>query len=132
MGTICENQLDNNKEEHAWIIKILKTKNYCFNIGVAPYDFDICSSIYNYGWYLYCKNLTLDSGPPHKYYGKETNLNKIKNEVKVIMNMSKRTLKFIINNEDKGVQFENIPIDKPLVPAVCMESKNDSIEIINC
>ena len=133
MGTICENQLDNNKEEHTWIIKILKTKKFFIDIGVAPYDFDICSSKYNnYGWYLYCAYLTLDSGPPHNYSGKKTNLNKIKNEVKVIMNMNKRTLKFIIDNEDKGVQFENIPIDKPLVPAVCLETQNDSIKIINC
>ena len=119
MGAICENQL-------------LKTKKYCIDIGVAPYDFNIYSSNFDYGWYLYLCNLTLDSGPPHNYSSIKTNLSKIKNEVKVIMNMSNRTLKFIIDNEDKGISFENIPIDKPLAPAVCLESQNDSIEIIKC
>ena len=47
------------------------------------------------------------------------------------MNMNKRTLKFIVNNEDKGEQYKNIPIDKPLVPAICLYDKNDSLEIIN-
>ena len=46
------------------------------------------------------------------------------------MNMKKRTLKFIINNEDKGDQYCDIPIDKPLSPAVCLYHKNDSVEII--
>ena len=43
--------------------------------------------------------------------------------------MKKRTLKFIINNEDKGDSYINIPIDKPLFPAVCMSTKDDSVEI---
>ena len=45
------------------------------------------------------------------------------------MNMKKRTLKFIINNEDKGDSYTNIPIDKPLFPAVLLYDKDDSIEI---
>jgi len=46
--------------------------------------------------------------------------------------MEKRTLKFIINNEDKGDSYTNIPIDKPLFPAVCLTHINDSVEIIEC
>ena len=46
------------------------------------------------------------------------------------MNMKKRTLKFIINNEDKGDSYTNIPIDKPLFPAICMNNKDDSVEIL--
>ena len=48
------------------------------------------------------------------------------------MNMEKRTLKFIINNEDKGDSYTNIPIDKPLFPAVMLYHINDSVEIIEC
>ncbi len=48
------------------------------------------------------------------------------------MNMNKRTLKFIINNEDKGESYSDIPIDKPLFPSVCLSNKNDSIEILEC
>ena len=45
------------------------------------------------------------------------------------MNMKKRTLKFIINNEYKGDSYTNIPIDKPLFPAVLLYNQNDSVEI---
>ena len=132
MGTICEGQLENNKV-YTWKVKILKTKEYKIDVGVAPIDFDINSSMYNNcGWYLYCYNLTLDSGPPHKFSGKSTNLSGDRNEIKIVMNMEKRTLKFILNNEDKGESFINIPIDKPLTPAVCLESRDDSVEIISC
>ena len=46
--------------------------------------------------------------------------------------MNKRTLKFIINNEDKGDSYTNIPIDKPLFPAVLLFCQNDSVEISEC
>ena len=53
------------------------------------------------------------------------------NEIVVVMNMKKRTLKFIINNEDKGDSYTNIPIDKPIFPAVILDETNDSVEISN-
>ena len=101
-------------------------------VGVAPSDFDINSSSYNTcGWYLYCYYSPpyLFSGPQFNYSNVKTNLSKVKDEIIIIMNMKKRTLKFIINNEDKGDSYTNIPIDKPLYPAVCLYSKNDSVEI---
>ena len=102
-------------------------------VGVAPIDFDINSSKYdNCGWYFYCYNSTLYSGPPHKYSGKGTNLSKVNDEIIVVMNMKKRALKFIIDNEDKGESYTNIPIDKPLFPAVCLYHINDSVEILEC
>ena len=48
------------------------------------------------------------------------------------MNMKKRTLKFIINNEDKGDSYNDIPIDKPIFPVVLLLNKDDSVEIIEC
>ena len=48
------------------------------------------------------------------------------------MNMKKRTLKFIINNEDKGDSYTDIPLDKPIVPAVLLYDKDDSVEICEC
>ena len=99
-------------------------------VGVAPIDFDILSSTQNTcGWYLSCDNSKLYSGPPFKYNCVKTNLSKVKDEVVIVMNMKKRTLKFIINNEDKGDSYNNIPIDKPLFPAVFLYYQNDSIEI---
>ena len=99
-------------------------------VGVAPIDFDILSTTQNTcGWYLSCDNSKLYSGPPFKYDCVKTNLSKVKDEVVIVMNMKKRTLKFIINNEDKGDSYNNIPIDKPIFPAVCLVHKDDSIEI---
>ena len=62
--------------EFAWKIRILKSNsvsNYIM-IGIAPIDFDTNLSSYNYGYYLYCYNSSLYSGPPYNYNGKETNL----------------------------------------------------------
>ena len=130
MGTICENELDKSIEEHKWKIKLLKTVGKSVSVGVASLDFDIHSSIdETCGWYFYCPDSTLYSGPPYNYRGLKTNLSKINDEVIVVMNMKKRTIKFIINNEDKGDSYTNIPIDKPLFPAICLYNKDDSIEI---
>ena len=136
-GTICEYELDKSIEEHMWKIKILKTtKNYDnILIGVANSDFDINSSSYdknnNKGWYFENGYGKLYSGPPHNYQTKSTNLKYMKNEVTVIMNMKKGTLKFIIDGEDKGVSYENIPLDKPLFPSVLLYYLGDSLEICN-
>ena len=101
-------------------------------VGVAPSDFNIqTSQYYTHGWYLciYYSPPSLFSGPPHKYNNFKTNLNMVKDEIIIVMNMKKRTLKFIINNEDKGDSYSNIPIDKPVYPAVCLYTINDSVEI---
>ena len=45
------------------------------------------------------------------------------------MNMKNKTLKFIVNNEDKGDSYTNIPIDKPVSPAIFLLDINDSVEI---
>ena len=130
MGTLCEHELDRSIEEHKWKIKILKTQKKNIMVGAASIDFDINSSDYSTcGWYFYCYDSTLYSGPPFNYCSSGTNLSKVNNEVIIIMNMKKRTLKFLINDEDKGDSYTNIPIDKPIYPAVCLCNINDSVEI---
>ena len=130
MGTICEYELDKSIEEHKWKIKILKTSRKEMMVGVAPSDFDINSSLYNTcGWYFYCHNLHLYSGPPFNYGSKGTNLSKVDNEIVLVMNMKKKSLKFIINGEDKGDSYTDIPMDKTLYPVVLLDYKNDSVEI---
>ena len=137
MGTICEKELE-KEGEHKWKIKILKTtNNKNIMVGIASNDFDINSSTFNTcGYYLYCysaySNPVLYSGPPYNYSCKSTNLNKVKDEIIIIMNMNKRSLKFIIDNEDKGDSYTNIPIDKQIYPAILIYDQNDSIEIIEC
>ena len=60
-------------------------------VGVAPIHFDVYSSYYNkYGWYFYCYNSALYSGPPHNYSCMRTNLGKVKDEVMIVLNMSKK------------------------------------------
>ena len=136
MGAICENELDNSIEEYRWKIKLLqKAQTQDFMVGVAPKDFDINTSTYkSCGWYCYCYHeySTLFSGPPHNYSNKNMGLKIANGEIIIVMNMKKRTLKFIINNEDKGDAYTNIPIDKPLFPAVFLFYQNDSIEITQC
>ena len=131
-GIICKNILE-EKKEYKWKIKILKTDCYAILVGVAPIDFNINNSLYNKcGWYFNCYNNGLYSGPPHNYNFLRTNFSKVQDEIIVVMNIEKRTLKFIINNEDKGNSYENIPIDKPLSPIVHLDYKNDSVEIVEC
>ncbi len=131
MGAICEEELDKSIEEHKWKIKILKTQNKYIMVGVAPSDFDVNSPPHHnkWGWYLYCLDSTLYSGPPFNYSGLNTNLNKVVDEIIIVMNMKKKALKFIINNVDKGDSYNNIPIDKPIYPAVLLCDPNDSVEI---
>ena len=135
MGTICEYPLNQLIEEHIWKIKILKPCYYNIMIGIATNDFDFNRASYdtnnNFGWYYYCYNGTLWSGPPHNYQNKGTNLKSGKNEVIFVMNMKKRSLKFIIEGEDKGDSYINIPLEKPIFPSVLLYSKDDSVEIID-
>jgi len=131
MGTLCENELDQSIEEHKWKIKFLEGTSNDIMVGVTTSDFDINSSNYKTGWYLWSCHTppTLYSGPPFNYSNLKTNLSEVKDEIVIEMNMKKRTLKFIINNKDQGESYTNIPMDKPLFPAVCLYNKNDSIEI---
>ena len=67
----------------------------------------------NFGYYLFLKNSTLYSDLPYYYRNKKTNLKTIEHEVTIIMDMKKRTLKFLIDNEDKNYNYSlynNIPI----------------------
>ena len=132
MGTICTEALEKSKV-HRWKIKILKThSNRQIMVGVSPIDFNINSSSYNTcGWYYDIRNI-LYSGPPHNYSSKGANLGEAKDEIIVVMNMIEGSLKFIINNQDKGNSYTNIPLDKPLAPAVLMKNTNDSLEICEC
>ena len=131
VGTICEKELDKSIEEHKWKIRILNAFNKAIMVGVATSDFDILSKeqFRTCGWYINCYDSSLYSGPPFNNSNLKTNYSKVENEIIVVMNMKKRTLKFIINNEDKGDSYINIPIDKPLFPAICLYYKDDSVEI---
>ena len=46
------------------------------------------------------------------------------------MDMNERSLKFIIDGEDKGESYKDIPLDKPIAPAIFLYDKEDSVEIL--
>ena len=100
-------------------------------MGVAPIDFDINSATENNsGWYSAFDNSKLYSVP--HFHRVNSNLRKVNDDIIIIMDMKKGTLKFIINNEDKGESYTNIPLDKPLTPAVLLKDTNDSVSIYEC
>ena len=126
----------------SWNIKILKSKeNNGGNIfiGVAPFDIDQKEGD-NYnkcGWYFYCYESALNSGPPHKYRGNECGPRKGNGEyvrngdsVGVVMDTAKGELSFVLNGVNLGVAYEGIPLDKPLVPCVILGKQGDSVELV--
>ena len=133
VGITCTKQLGISGE-YRWKIKIIKTSNREIMVGVAPFDFNMINPDYEHlGWFLYCKNSTLCSGPPHNYFNKITNFNIPKEEITLIMNMDRKTLKFIIDDDeddDNNISYEDIPLDKPLTPIVFLYNENDSVQII--
>ena len=129
VGIACQNSLENSSKAYTWTVKILKSYNNTIMVGVATKDFDINSSSYsNNGWYFYCYSSTLYSGD-HNNISRKTNLPKVKEEIKIVMDMRRRSLKFIVDNEDKGDSYIGLFTNKPFVPVVFLYHKNDSVEI---
>ena len=119
--------------ENKWKIEILNSKFNHIMVGVTTIDCDLNAfPLKKCGWYISCYTSNLYSGPPHNYYMKESNLKRIEDEITIIMNMSNGTLKFIIDDEDEGESYTNIPLDKPLVPVVILYDSNDKVKIIEC
>ena len=45
------------------------------------------------------------------------------------MDTAKGELSFVLNGVNLGVAYEEIPLDKPLVPCVVLEEQGDSVEL---
>ena len=91
------------------------------------------------GWYFYCYDSTLCSGPPHSYNYKEYGPRKgggqyvrTGDSVGVVMDTAKGELSFVVNAMNLGVAFDCIPLDKPLVPCVILREEEDSVELKVC
>ena len=109
-------------------------------VGVAPSDIDLnnCRSYDQCGWYFYCYGSKLWSGPPHNYKDKEYGPRKIYGEyvhiggiVDLVMDTAKGDLSFIVDGVNLGVAYEEIPLDKPLVPCVLLLFEGDSVELVD-
>lgn len=109
-------------------------------VGVAPFDIDQNSDNFNnkYGWYIHCTESKLHSGPPHNYTEKDYAPIKEGSGKKSIstgdivtltMDTVQGSLSFAVNGESFGVAYEGIPLDKPLVPCIVIES-GSTIELI--
>ena len=116
-------------QEYKWKIKIIKNSYNHIRIGIVPIDFDIYSTNYSCGWCYYLWDSSLYSGPPLNYNGKKANLSNAKEEIIIVVNMIKGSLKFIIDKIDKGESYTNIPLDKSLVPIIFLYDNNDSVEL---
>ena len=112
---------------------------YGIYVGVAPSDIDQNGGDNSdkCGWYFYCYDSRLWSGPPHSYRYKEYGPRKRDGEyvytgdiVGIVMDTTKGELSFALNGVNLGVAFEGIPLDKPLVSCVILLYKGDSIELI--
>ena len=129
-GTLILYELEINKE-NSWKIKLLNsTDNFHYFLGVATSDFNIKENYDHCGWYLYVWNQELYTSNQNNIANKNFKAEFPKNEVKIVMNMKEGTLKFIIDGKDNGIAFKDIPLDKPLYPAIYMYYENDSLQFI--
>ena len=125
-----------------WNIKILGSSNntgFGIFIGVAPSDINLNENevTRKCGWYFGCYSSSLWSGFPHKYemklYGPRKEDGKYVHtgdSVGVVMDTTKGELSFALNGVNLGVAYAGVPLDKPLVPCVVLEIKNDSVELL--
>ena len=126
-----ENNIEPGKI-YKWRITIFNSKSKIIMVGISQDEINLNISLNNInGWYFYCFNSSLYSGKPHNYKDKKTNANKVINYIFIIFDMNKGNLDFILdNNRIEG--YTDIPIDKPLYPAILLYDKNDRIEINEC
>lgn len=111
-------------------------------VGVAPYDTDQNrdKNETTCGWYLRCFDMKLFSGPPHYYKDKRyyKGIEKaphlaLGDEISVTFFAgigAAGALMFRYKETLDGPAYENIPLDKPLVPAVLLYWASDSIEFV--
>ena len=131
--TIIGNTPLSHNKGTSWSIKIPNSEENdgcSIYIGVAPSNINQNEDC-NYwkcGWYFYCWNSGLWSGPPHNYRGKEYGPRKgtgqyvhTGDSVGVVMDTTKGELSFVVNGVNLGVAYDIIPLDKPLVTCIIME-----------
>lgn len=121
-----------------WGVKILRSKNGnggAIWVGVAPEDIDQNGSEnYEHGWYFWCFDSSLWSGPPHNYsdyagYGDGNSVAE-GHVVGVEVDMAMGTISFSVDGSDFSVAYDGVPVEKPLVPVVILGFGGDSVELI--
>ena len=154
---LSKNILEQQKE-YNFRIKIIKSKSKKIMIGIAQTEPDLLGKvllqvldpksksifkrkcfmyylinnkddiILNYGWYFSINSLSLFSDSPHNYRGKGVNFIINPDEIKININMKEGTFNLLV--DDDIVQlYNNIPLNKPISPAILLYDEEDSIEI---
>ena len=124
----------------SWSIKVLRSKEddgHCILVGVAPFDVNqnCDNNSCECGWYFYCYDSALYSGPPHGYRGKkyvpwkEDRYLLMNKAIGVVMDTAKGELSFVLDGVNLGTAYEGIPLNKPLVPCVLLDYEDDSVEL---
>ena len=132
IGILCENEFEKQRE-YKLKIKLLKNQFHHIRVGIVPKDYDTdLSNFYSCGCWYYSYYGSLYSGPPYNYSNKQAGLSKINKEIIMVVDTSKGTLKFIIDNVDKGVSFSNIQVDKNYVFVIFLYDVGDSVEVSEC
>ena len=107
------------------------------SVGVAPADIATETNRENReecGWYLNFFQTRLYSGPPQKYRGREyARRGDIKpgDVIRVTFDATgdKGVLSFAINGNDFGVAYSDIPLVKPIVPAIFIYGTRECAEL---
>lgn len=124
----------------SWSIIMRSLKNAAGKdtlIGIASSDIDPeANNPFEHGWFIYCFDLGLWSGPPHNYRGRRYSENKKSGEyihegdrVGIIFDTVQGDLSFVINGLNYTVAYEGIPLDRPLVPCVLFSIVGSSMEL---
>jgi len=109
-------------------------KNSYIMIGIAPYDIEQSNSSNHSkcGWYLYCNDGKLYSGPPtnfsRKSYCSSFSSGTI---IDVELDISKGTIRYFIDGIDKGIAYEGISTNKSLRLAIEMYFPGASIQLLS-
>ena len=105
----------------------LKKRSLMYYLNKKEDKFDF---IFNYGWYFDLNTSSLFSDYPQNYRNNAINY-KVKDEIKININMRNRTYYLYTNDENKIILYNNIPYDKPISLSVLLYDEEDSIEIIS-
>lgn len=131
-----------SRKTTSWGIRVLRSKGnnggYIF-IGVAPFDIDQSANanFVRCGWFFYCFDSRLYSGPPHNYrrrmYGPRKKFGEYVgtgDTVGITIDTVKGELSFVLRSVNYGVAYQGIPLDKPLVPCALLYFQKDSVELL--